>query len=162
MVGSRAVLRLGGKRGVIPGRRYLGDVSEGGARLEQRPYSVCRALPTRVNKRKHGPMQHRAMRRWVYSQYRLGFEALQQLGLKALAFRLLTRVGNVWHTEYGRCSNLAPPSGTSPKHHLPDIAPRLPSIRITAHCPIGAITPEQRIVTARQIRRRRCKRRSHV
>ena len=49
-----------------PGTRCLGDVSEGGARLEQRPYSVCRALPTRVNKRKHGPMQHRAMRRWVY------------------------------------------------------------------------------------------------
>ena len=42
------------------------------------------------------------------------------------------------------------------------IAPRLPPRRNTAHSPIGAITPEQRIVTARQIQRRQCKLRTHV
>jgi hypothetical protein len=42
------------------------------------------------------------------------------------------------------------------------ISPRLPPRRNTAHSPIGAITPEQRIVTTRQIQRRRCRRRTHV
>ena len=85
-----------------PGTRCLGDVSEGGARLEQRPYSVCRALPTRVNKRKHGPMQHRAMRRWVYL-------------LTPCQFPKRSRIWNSWRGAWLACTQPAGAGGVGGK-----------------------------------------------